>query len=180
MTIPASPRSASEHVFTDSSIIVREDEPTSIIAFTLASKTYRDRLRSVGHLRRDARRTDVTTEASNNVSTDDGASVYSFGNTYDDAQDTDDAGKREGGTHINYGEWRGFIRLGVLLSRQMTLPRPRYQISRPAALPFHVASFTPSDLPPFARAAGVKIDSLTRSLGASSLTALVANRDLHF
>jgi 1-phosphatidylinositol-3-phosphate 5-kinase len=97
-------RSASEHVFTDSTIIVREDEPTSIIAFTLASKTYRDRLRSVGHHRRDTRRTDGTTETSTNAgSVDDAASVLSSGAAPEDTQDTDDTSKREGGTHINYG-----------------------------------------------------------------------------
>ncbi|KAK8858596.1 hypothetical protein IAR55_002825 [Kwoniella newhampshirensis] len=41
------PLSAAEHIFADSRVIIRENEPTSIIAFTLSSKTYRDKMRSV-------------------------------------------------------------------------------------------------------------------------------------
>lgn len=41
------PLSAAEHIFVDSRVIVREHEPTSIIAFTLCSKQYRDQIRSV-------------------------------------------------------------------------------------------------------------------------------------
>ncbi|EPQ28998.1 uncharacterized protein PFL1_03288 [Pseudozyma flocculosa PF-1] len=37
----------SEHVFGDSEIIFREDEPSSIIAFTLSSRQYNDRLRTL-------------------------------------------------------------------------------------------------------------------------------------
>ncbi|WVQ85092.1 hypothetical protein IAT38_007256 [Cryptococcus sp. DSM 104549] len=40
------PLSASEHIFADSRVIIRENEPTSIIAFTLSSKTYRDNSRA--------------------------------------------------------------------------------------------------------------------------------------
>ncbi len=36
-----------EHVFADSNIIVREDEPSSIIAFMLSSRNYREKLRLV-------------------------------------------------------------------------------------------------------------------------------------
>ncbi|BEJ13748.1 hypothetical protein CspHIS471_0309220 [Cutaneotrichosporon sp. HIS471] len=41
------PLSAAEHIFVDSRVIVREHEPTSIIAFTLCSKQYREQIRSV-------------------------------------------------------------------------------------------------------------------------------------
>lgn len=41
------PLSAAEHIFVDSRVIVRENEPTSIIAFTLCSKQYRDQIRQV-------------------------------------------------------------------------------------------------------------------------------------
>ena len=37
----------SEHVFADSDIIFREDEPTSIVAFTLSSKQYKERLKGM-------------------------------------------------------------------------------------------------------------------------------------
>ncbi|WWD18488.1 hypothetical protein CI109_102940 [Kwoniella shandongensis] len=43
------PLSAAEHIFADSRVIIRENEPTSIIAFTLSSKTYRDKMRSVAN-----------------------------------------------------------------------------------------------------------------------------------
>jgi 1-phosphatidylinositol-3-phosphate 5-kinase len=96
-------RSASEHVFTDSSVIVREDEPTSIIAFTLASKTYRDRLRSVAHVRRDSRRTDAATDSSYSHTAEESVSVTPTNLSQEDFGDADEALKREGGTHINYG-----------------------------------------------------------------------------
>ncbi|CBQ67997.1 probable FAB1-phosphatidylinositol 3-phosphate 5-kinase [Sporisorium reilianum SRZ2] len=37
----------SEHVFTDSDVIFREDEPTSIVAFTLSSMQYKERLKGM-------------------------------------------------------------------------------------------------------------------------------------
>ncbi|GAC73824.1 hypothetical protein PANT_9d00288 [Moesziomyces antarcticus T-34] len=37
----------SEHVFADSDVIFREDEPTSIVAFTLSSMQYKERLRGM-------------------------------------------------------------------------------------------------------------------------------------
>ncbi|KAK0552680.1 Mitochondrial distribution and morphology protein 12 [Tilletia horrida] len=40
------PLSATEHLFADSRVILREDEPSSIIAFTLSSSNYRERLQS--------------------------------------------------------------------------------------------------------------------------------------
>ncbi|RMZ89086.1 hypothetical protein DV736_g3679, partial [Chaetothyriales sp. CBS 134916] len=41
------PLSASEHVFADCDIIVREDEPSSVIAFALASQDYKTKLREI-------------------------------------------------------------------------------------------------------------------------------------
>ena len=41
------PLNASDHVFADSDIIVREDEPSSLIAFALNSEDYRAKLRSI-------------------------------------------------------------------------------------------------------------------------------------
>lgn len=171
-------RSASEHVFTDSIIIVREDEPTSIIAFTLASKTYRDRLRSVGHNRRETRRTDGTAESSTATLLDDTASVLSTGNAYEDPQDTDDTWKREAGTHINYGR---SVPATSLIAIFFVTPRsPETQTSRVATLPSRAESFTRSDSPLSARVAVAKIDSSTRWRGASSLTAQAVNLDLPF
>ncbi|KAI2641103.1 hypothetical protein GGS21DRAFT_502970 [Xylaria nigripes] len=39
------PLNASDHIFIDSDIIVREDEPSSVIAFALSSEDYKDKLR---------------------------------------------------------------------------------------------------------------------------------------
>ena len=41
------PLNASDHVFADSDIIVREDEPSSLIAFALCSEDYRAKLQSI-------------------------------------------------------------------------------------------------------------------------------------
>ena len=41
------PLNATDHIFADSDIIVREDEPSSLIAFALGSKGYQERLRSI-------------------------------------------------------------------------------------------------------------------------------------
>ena len=41
------PLNATDHIFADSDIIVREDEPSSLIAFALASEDYQAKLRSI-------------------------------------------------------------------------------------------------------------------------------------
>jgi len=41
------PLNATDHIFADSDIIVREDEPSSLIAFALGSEDYRAKLRSI-------------------------------------------------------------------------------------------------------------------------------------
>lgn len=40
-------RGASDHIFLDSDVIIREDEPSSLIAFTLSSEDYRNKLVSI-------------------------------------------------------------------------------------------------------------------------------------
>ncbi|KTW26813.1 uncharacterized protein T551_03275 [Pneumocystis jirovecii RU7] len=45
------PLNPSEHVFTDSDIIVREDEPSSLIAFILSSADYLDKLKEMEHIK---------------------------------------------------------------------------------------------------------------------------------
>lgn len=91
------PLSAAEHIFVDSRVIVRENEPTSIIAFTLSSKTYRDQMRSVVGLSK-ARRHEPS-------HLDD---VASAGDrqwdiiSVDEAMDHEDHGRREAGTHLKY------------------------------------------------------------------------------
>lgn len=41
------PLNTTDHVFADSDIIVREDEPSSLIAFALGSRSYQEKLRSI-------------------------------------------------------------------------------------------------------------------------------------
>ncbi|KAG5437249.1 hypothetical protein PCANB_001042 [Pneumocystis canis] len=45
------PLNSSEHVFTDSDVIVREEEPSSLIAFTLSSADYLDKLKEMEHIK---------------------------------------------------------------------------------------------------------------------------------
>lgn len=56
----AYPLSSSEHIFVDSDVIVREDEPSSIIAFCLSTNDYESKLAN----------TNITTTAQNHVMTD--------------------------------------------------------------------------------------------------------------
>ena len=93
-------RSASEHLFADSKIIIRENEPTSIIAFTLSSKTYRDKMKTFvsRHLNHSGKVEAFMPEdgPSDRASTWDIVSL-------DEAVETDDGSRREGGTHLKYG-----------------------------------------------------------------------------
>lgn len=41
------PLNASDHIFADSDVIVREDEPSSLIAFALGSEDYQEKMRSI-------------------------------------------------------------------------------------------------------------------------------------
>jgi 1-phosphatidylinositol-3-phosphate 5-kinase len=96
-------RSAAEHLFADSRVIIRENEPTSIIAFTLSSKTYRDKMRNVAfHQKAAGRKVEAfmpeDNGASDRVSTWDIVSL-------DEAVETDDPSRREGGTHLKYGRY---------------------------------------------------------------------------
>jgi 1-phosphatidylinositol-3-phosphate 5-kinase len=96
------PSSAAEHVFADSRIIIREDEPTSIIAFTLASKPYRDKLRNIAHQARSARKME-STATDETLHADRTASSWDMV-TMDEVAEQDDPLNRDGGTHLKYGE----------------------------------------------------------------------------
>jgi 1-phosphatidylinositol-3-phosphate 5-kinase len=67
------PVSASDHIFIDSDIIVREDEPSSVIAFALSSEDYKNKLRRF-HRRKPGQTTQSSSDfaddkmADNNVS----------------------------------------------------------------------------------------------------------------
>jgi 1-phosphatidylinositol-3-phosphate 5-kinase len=92
-------RSVSEHVFADSRIIIREDEPTSIIAFTLASRPYQDKLRNLTHQLRTVKRQDGANDEGSS-----GESREKVDPQNEDATEPDEAGRRERGTHLNYGQ----------------------------------------------------------------------------
>lgn len=99
LIINNSGRSVSEHVFADSRIIIREDEPTSIIAFTLASRPYQDKLRNLAHQLRAVKRQEGTIAAASTGESRDTVEPQS-----EDAVDLDESGRRERGTHLNYGQ----------------------------------------------------------------------------
>jgi 1-phosphatidylinositol-3-phosphate 5-kinase len=92
------PLSANDHIFADSRVIIRENEPTSIIAFTLNSKMYRDKMKNATYAQ------SVKSEAfmPEDGSTD-RASTWDVV-SLDEAMDGDDPYRREGGTHLKYGE----------------------------------------------------------------------------
>jgi 1-phosphatidylinositol-3-phosphate 5-kinase len=90
-------------LFADSKIIIRENEPTSIIAFTLSSKTYRDKMKTFmsRHLNHSGKVEAFMPEDG----TSDRASTSWDIVSLDEAVETDDGSRREGGTHLEYGMW---------------------------------------------------------------------------
>ncbi|KAL1412846.1 Mitochondrial distribution and morphology protein 12 [Vanrija albida] len=91
------PLSAAEHIFVDSRVIVRENEPTSIIAFTLSSKPYRDQMRTMSNLAR-ARRHEPSHLDDMSGTSDRQWDIISV----DEAMETDDVSRRETGSHLKY------------------------------------------------------------------------------
>lgn len=80
---------------------MREDEPTSIIAFTLASKTCRDKLKSVSQSQ-DSRKTEKLEKHIDSVEENIQATTDCV--TIEDATDGEENGKKAVGTHISYGQ----------------------------------------------------------------------------
>ncbi|KAL7418740.1 Mitochondrial distribution and morphology protein 12 [Cryptotrichosporon argae] len=94
------PLSASEHIFADSRVIIRENEPTSVIAFTLSSKAYRDNIRTALQSKSSIRgqETFMPGEAGHER----GSSTWDIV-SLDEAMDVDDVGQGvDGGTHLKY------------------------------------------------------------------------------
>ncbi|WVQ96669.1 hypothetical protein IAU59_003775 [Kwoniella sp. CBS 9459] len=94
------PLSASEHLFADSRVIIRENEPTSIIAFTLSSKTYRDKMRAEAN---QSKGLSGKSEAfmPEDHHGGDRASTWDIV-SIDEAMDADEQLRREQGTHLKY------------------------------------------------------------------------------
>lgn len=78
---------------------MRENEPTSIIAFTLSSKTYRDKMRSAAFNHRTKKVEAFMPE--DTASLHDRTSAWDIV-SLDEAIDTDDPSRREGGNHLKY------------------------------------------------------------------------------
>ncbi|OCF33504.1 1-phosphatidylinositol-3-phosphate 5-kinase [Kwoniella heveanensis BCC8398] len=94
------PLSASEHLFADSRVIIRENEPTSIIAFTLSSKTYRDKMRAEANQSKGAGGK-VEAFMPEEHHGGDRASTWDIV-SIDEAMDADEQLRREQGTHLKY------------------------------------------------------------------------------
>ncbi|KAI9749624.1 MAG: hypothetical protein M4579_006801 [Chaenotheca gracillima] len=77
------PLSAFNHVFLDSDVIVREDEPSSLIAFSLSSEDYKKKLAS------------IRSKGGEKTSTD-------MGSGSDDQMDVENSLLRSTGTHLKY------------------------------------------------------------------------------
>eukprot|EP00842_Homolaphlyctis_polyrhiza_P006114 jgi/Hompol1/6503/HPOL_002385-RA len=109
------PFNQTEHIFPDSLIVVREDEPSSIIAFTLGSRHYKEKLISM----QSGTGTDAPATASTAVpptssavpsSDDSHQSRYSI--DFDDQfGDIEETLLRGTGTHIRYQFWDGAARM---------------------------------------------------------------------
>ncbi|WVQ72779.1 hypothetical protein IAR50_002339 [Cryptococcus sp. DSM 104548] len=89
------PLSASEHIFADSRVIIRETEPTSIIAFTLSSKTYRDNSKSWSRNRTEGHFEAFMPEEALGTDRTAAWDVVSL-------DEVDDPARRERGTHLKY------------------------------------------------------------------------------
>jgi 1-phosphatidylinositol-3-phosphate 5-kinase len=96
------PLSAAEHIFADSRVIIRENEPTSIIAFTLTSKTYREKMRDFLAAKQKGKKEAFMPEDASG-GTADRSSMWDIV-SLDEAVEPDDSSRREGGTHLKYGE----------------------------------------------------------------------------
>lgn len=102
------PINPTDHIFVDSNVIVREDEPSSVIALALNSDDYKNKLE---HIRREAQ--DEVQDTSQEVSQDDAsehtaepanksAAVSEHGQTPMDASELEKSLLRITGTHLKY------------------------------------------------------------------------------
>lgn len=92
------PLSAAEHIFADSRVIVRESEPTSIIAFTVSSKQYRDQMRAVTAVNKATARRHEPSLLDEMTGGERPWDIISV----DEAIDPTEEPRREAGTHLKY------------------------------------------------------------------------------
>ncbi|OAJ42226.1 hypothetical protein BDEG_25711 [Batrachochytrium dendrobatidis JEL423] len=106
----AYPSNPTEHIFPDSLIIVREDEPTSILAFTLGSRHYKEKLVSMQPGTNTDSIAASQAPAAAVVAEDMQQSRYSI--DFDDQfGDIEETLLRGTGTHIRYQFWDGPTRM---------------------------------------------------------------------
>ncbi|KAI8907211.1 hypothetical protein EDD86DRAFT_192392 [Gorgonomyces haynaldii] len=91
------PTTGKEHIFPDSNIVVREDEPSSIISFTLSSRHYKEKLQSM----RSDEVQEPTVDDNHRYSID-------FDDQFDNIEETLLKGT---GTHVRYQFWDGNTRI---------------------------------------------------------------------
>jgi hypothetical protein len=94
------PLSPGEHIFPDSHIIVRESEPSSIVAFALTSIHYIEKLKTM-------REDDLETAPAQKPS-EDQKNRFSIG--FEDNTDLEETLLRDTGTHIRYQFWDGPVK----------------------------------------------------------------------
>lgn len=157
-------RSAAEHLFNDSRVIIRENEPTSIIAFTLGHKQYRDKIRN----NRQTGRKNETFMPQDSLDTD-RASTWDIV-SLDEAVETDDPSKREGGTHYKYGQSLNYASRTELTT----------QTSSRGLLPSFAESFSPSGSRLCERHVNAKIALLRVSRDVYRLMLLVESQAVPF
>ncbi|KAI8996739.1 hypothetical protein BC832DRAFT_297099 [Gaertneriomyces semiglobifer] len=95
------PLAPTEHIFPDSNVVVREDEPSSIIAFTLDSKHYKEKLYCI---RQGGIYPDTTEAGNSRVSVE-------VDEDYADITGTEETLLRGTGTHVRYQFWDGPTRM---------------------------------------------------------------------
>ena len=90
------PLNATDHVFMDSDIIVREDEPSSLISFALSSEDYQDKLADIRHRSRTVMQKDPDTAESSE---------------YSEELELEQSLLRNTGTHLKYQFQEGSARM---------------------------------------------------------------------
>jgi 1-phosphatidylinositol-3-phosphate 5-kinase len=84
-------------------VIIRENEPTSIIAFTLSSKTYREKMSQVSDAQQKGKKEAFMPEDAGGADRS-SSSMWDIV-SLDEAIEPEDASRREGGTHLKYGKY---------------------------------------------------------------------------
>ncbi|KAI8823387.1 uncharacterized protein EV422DRAFT_611449 [Fimicolochytrium jonesii] len=105
------PLAPTEHIFPDSNVVVREEEPSSIIAFTLDSKHYKEKLQGLGR----GGESDGSAGVNGNAGVEDMTANPRVSVEFDDAQGAavgmEETLLRGTGTHIRYQFWDGPTRM---------------------------------------------------------------------